>query len=191
MVRKYVALLVLAFALIVFAAPQVKAQGIGIGPQLGWQKSSSADKGSLMYGAALRLKLSPAIGIEGSVNYRQEKYANGGLTVRSWPVMVTGLIYPIPVVYGAIGVGWYNTTFDYSQELTLKNLANNTQQNFGWHLGAGLEVPLGEAAWLTGDVRYVFLNYDFGQLATAASTGSLSSKFYVITVGLLFGFHNQ
>lgn len=189
MVKKYAALSVLLMLL--FIAPQIKAQGIGIGPQLGWQKSSSADNGSLMYGAALRLKLSQAIGIEGSVNYRQEEYANGGLTIRSWPVMVTGLIYPIPVVYGAVGVGWYNTTFDYSQELTLKNLANNTQQNFGWHLGAGVEVPLGQAAWLTGDVRYVFLNYDFGQLATAASTGDLSSNFFVITVGLLFGFHNQ
>ncbi|MGE5399562.1 MAG: outer membrane beta-barrel protein [Ignavibacteriales bacterium] len=186
MFKKYLALMIV----LVFVASEIKAQGIGIGPQLGWQKSSSADNGALMYGAALRVKLSPAIGIEGSINYRQEKYADGGLTVRSWPVMVTGLIYPIPVVYGAIGVGWYNTTFDYSQELTLKNLQNNTTQNFGWHLGGGLELPLGKSAWLTGDIRYVFLNYDFGQLATQASTGDLSSNFFVITVGLLFGIHN-
>ncbi|MGE5411032.1 MAG: outer membrane beta-barrel protein [Clostridiales bacterium] len=175
--------------LVLFIASVVNAQGIGIGPVLGWQKSSSADKGNLMYGAALRLKLSEAIGIEGSINYRQEEYANGGLKVRSWPVMVTGLFYPFPIVYGLIGVGWYNTTFDYSNQLTLQNLQNNTTSDFGWHLGGGVEVPLGENLMLTGDIRYVFLNYDFGQLAQKAQTGDLNSKFYVISVGLLFGIH--
>lgn len=186
MLKKIIALSFILFITATF----VKAQGVGIGPQLGWQKSSSADNGSLMYGAALRLKLSQAIGVEGSVSYRQEEYANGGLKVSSWPVMVTGLFYPFPVVYGLVGVGWYNTTFDYSNQLTLQNLQNNTTSNFGWHLGGGVEIPLGQNLLLTGDIRYVFLNYDFGQLASKAQTGDLSSNFYVIAVGLLFGIHN-
>lgn len=185
MLRK---IILLSFILLM-AASLVKAQGIGIGPQLGWQKASSAEDGSFMYGAALRLKLSQAIGIEGSVNYRQEDYANGGLEVSSWPVMVTGLFYPIPVVYGAIGVGWYNTTFDYGDQLSLQNLEDNTTSNFGWHLGGGLEFPIGKNVLLTGDIRYIFLNYDFGDLASRAQTGDLSSNFYVITLGLLFGIH--
>ncbi|MGE5497292.1 MAG: outer membrane beta-barrel protein [Syntrophothermus sp.] len=182
--------IMLTAVVMVISSVMLSAQGIGIGPQIGWQKASSADNGRLMYGAALRLKASPAIGIEGSINYREEEYANGGLKVRTWPVMVTGLFYPIPFVYGAIGVGWYNTTFDYGQKLTVENLKNNTQQNFGWHLGGGLEVPLGQTVMLTGDIRYVFLNYDFGDLANKAQTGDLSSNFYVITVGLLFGINN-
>ncbi|MGE5680170.1 MAG: outer membrane protein [Bacillota bacterium] len=179
---------IIAF-LILITDSFTNAQGIGIGPVLGWQKSSSADNGTLMYGAALRIKLSQAFGVEGSVSYRQEEYANGGLKVSSWPVMVTGLFYPFPVVYGLIGGGWYNTTFDYSNQLTLQNLQNNTTSNFGWHLGGGVEIPAGENLLITGDIRYVFLNYDFGQLAQKAQTGDLSSNFFVISVGLLFGIH--
>ncbi len=87
---------------------------IGFGPQVGFFKSQDADNARVMWGAALRLKLSEALGIEGSVNYREEEYNNGAVKVESWPVMVTGLIYPVPVIYGAIGAGWYNSSADYN-----------------------------------------------------------------------------
>ena len=98
--------------------------------------------------------------------------------------MVTGLFYPLPIVYGAVGVGWYNTTFDYDEgKPGLLGLGSETKQEFGWHFGAGAELPLGAHTKLVGDVRYVFLNYDFKQFP---GSSGLSSDFYVITVGLLF-----
>jgi hypothetical protein len=158
--------------------------GLGFGPILGWYRASDADGGQLTGGLAMRLKLGPALGVEGSITYRQEKYNQGAVTARSWPLMVTGLIYPLPVIYGAIGAGWYNTTFDYDQNILPLNAGNSeTVQKFGWHFGGGLELPLGSASFVA-DIRYVFLNYDFKQLP---GTGSTNNDFYVISAGILFG----
>ncbi len=172
----------LLMGLITLMVAPVKAQSVSLGPQVGYYKAEGAD-GNFMGGVAWRFKFTPMLGLEGSINYRQEKYANGALTVRSWPVMVTGLIYPLPIVYGAIGAGWYNTTFDYDQNL-LPNLKDETTQEFGWHFGGGVELPIGTRFKLTGDVRYVFLNYDFKEIP---GSSDLKSNFYVVTIGLLFG----
>lgn len=171
----------LLILLTILVAPQVLAQGIGLGPQIGYQKAADADDGKLMFGAALRLMLTSALGVEGSINYRQEKFADDALTVRSWPVMVTGLLYPLPIIYGAVGAGWYNTTFDFDQNLVIAE--DETTQEFGWHFGAGLELPIGAKSRLTGDIRYVFLDYDFDEIPFR----DVDSNFYVITVGFLFG----
>ncbi|MFQ6113107.1 MAG: outer membrane beta-barrel protein [bacterium] len=171
----------LVAVLMILIVPQVLAQGIGLGPQIGYQKAADADEGKFMFGAALRLKLTSALGVEGSINYRQEKFADEALTVRSWPVMVTGLIYPRPIIYGAVGAGWYNTTFDFDQNRVAAK--DETNQQFGWHFGGGLELPIGSKSRLTGDIRYVFLDYDFKEIPF----DDVDSNFYVITAGFLFG----
>ena len=97
--------------------------------------------------------------------------------------MVTGLIYPLPIAYGAIGAGWYNTTFDYNQNnVLLQAIKDDTKQEFGWHFGGGAEVPVGSNFKLTTDLRYVFLNYDFKEIP---GSGDLNSNFYVLTFGFL------
>ena len=175
----------LIVGLITLVAAQVNAQSIGLGPQVGYYKARDADEGNFMGGAACRLKLTPVLGVEASINYRQETYADDALTVRSWPVMVTGLIYPLPMVYGAIGAGWYNTTFDYNQDkFPLWAVKDETKQEFGWHFGGGLEVPIGPNFKLAADVRYVFLDYDFEKIP---GSDDLNSNFTVVTVGFLFG----
>ncbi len=62
--------------------------------------------------------------------------------------------------------------------------AVETKQEFGWHFGGGIEVPVGTMAKLVGDIRYVFLNYDFQKFPGSSGT---TSNFYVIDVSLLFG----
>ena len=176
-------------ALVILAAISAIAQGsIGFGPQLGIYKSPDADGVNLMGGAALRLKFSPALGVEASINYRQAKYGNGAVDVKSWPVMVTGLFYPFPVLYGAVGAGWYNTTIDYSIPSGLPGgstvLSSESKQQFGWHFGGGLEIPLGPVGKLVGDIRYVFLNYNF---KTFPGSNGVSNNFVMIAIGLLFG----
>ncbi len=173
----------LLMGLIGVTASQVNAQSVGIGPQVGYFRVQDADEGNFTGGAAVRVKLNPFLGVEASIGYRQEEYADALLTVRSWPVMVTGLIYPLPAIYGAMGFGWYNTTFDYDQD-RLPLLKDDTAQKVGWHFGGGVELPVGTRVKLTADVRYVFLNYDFKDIPGSAD---LNSNFYVITAGLLFG----
>jgi opacity protein-like surface antigen len=172
----------LIIGLVALMVSQVNAQSISIGPQVGYYRAQDADQGNFTGGVALRLKLVPFLGAEASIGYRQEKYADDLLTVRSWPVMVTGLIYPLPMIYGAMGFGWYNTAIDYDQD-RVPLLEDETVQKIGWHFGGGLELPLGTRVKLTADIRYVFLNYDFKEIP---GSGDLKSNFYVITAGLLF-----
>jgi len=174
--------ILLILGLITVLVVPVNAQMVSLGPQVGYYKAQDAD-GNFMGGVAWRFKFTPLFGLEASINYRQEKYANDALTVRSWPIMVTGLIYPIPIVYGAIGAGWYSTTFDYDQD-KFSFLEDETTQEFGWHFGGGVEFPIGSNFKLTGDIRYVFLDYDFKEIP---GSPDLKSNFYVITAGLLFG----
>ncbi len=166
----------------VLVAP-VNAKSVSLGPQVGYYKVQDADQGDFMGGVAWRFRLTPMLGLEASINYRQEKYADDVLTVRSWPIMVTGLIYPFPRVYGAIGAGWYSTTFDYDQN-KFSLLEDETTLEFGWHFGGGVELPVGSNFKLTTDLRYVFLNYDFN---TIMNNSDLNSNFYIITAGFLLG----
>jgi opacity protein-like surface antigen len=160
----------------------VNAASISLGPQVGYYKARNADNGAFIGGATCRLKFTPVLGAEASINYRQETYGNDAVTVRSWPVMATGLLYPLPFFYGAIGAGWYNSTFDYNQS-KYPILIDETKQKFGWHFGAGAEIPVGPTFKLTGDIRYVFLNYAFQEIPGSAN---MKSDFFVITVGGLF-----
>jgi opacity protein-like surface antigen len=169
---------------IMLIATQAGAQSIKIGPQIGFQKAQDADEGRFMFGGAMRVKLIPFLGVEGTIGYRQEKFANDALTVRTWPVMVTGLVYPFRKIYGAIGAGWYNTTFDYDQaRFPSQGINDETQQEFGWHFGGGIELPVGKRFKLTTDFRYVFLNYDFDAIP---GSGEIDSDSYIITAGFLY-----
>jgi len=152
-----------------------------IGPHVGYYKAKDADDGKVMFGGALRLKLTNALGFEGSIDYRQEGYRNESIVVRTWPVLLTGLFYPTPNIYGAAGVGWYNTQIEFEKDLAQRN--DKSSQEFGWHFGAGVEIPLSERVMINTDFRYTFLDYDFGEVPGA---GEISSDFFAVTAGLLF-----
>jgi hypothetical protein len=152
-----------------------------LGPQVGIQKSNSADQANLWAGAALRVKILPALGGEASVDYRQDKFYNGAVNIKSWPIQLTGLLYPLPIIYGAIGAGWYMTTFDYNQAV-YPQLKDDTRSRFGWHFGLGGEIPLAIAK-ITADVRYVFLDYAFKQVPELSG---LQWDFFVISASFLF-----
>lgn len=173
-------------AVLVLLPLTARAQGGAFfGPHLGIQKASDAEDANYLGGATLRLKLTPVLAIEGDIGYRQAKFGSGSLTVRDWPVTATGLIYPLPMIYGGIGAGWYNTTFDYADSYNDIGIGDETDQEFGWHLVAGLEIPASPNVKIFGDVRYVFLDYKFKELPGAVLDGA-KSDFYSINLGLLF-----
>jgi len=155
-----------------------------IGPQLGYFKANDADDGNIMGGVAARLKFEEIFGIEASINYRQEKYLNNSVTVKNWPMMLTALVYPIPNFYGGLGVGWYNTSYTYNNSLLDLNISSDTQQKFGWHFGGGVEIPVGDIGKIVGDLRYVFLDYDFEEFP---GSNNVNADYYVIMVGFLIG----
>jgi len=183
MIRR--SLLTTVFAFFLLSLSPLAAGGFSIGPHLGFQKAKDANEGKFMVGASARLKLIGALGAEGMISYRQEKYGdNDYLTTKSWPIMVTGLLYPVPFLYAGVGVGWHRTTYDYNENAPPTPAAgrDETKTDFGWHLNVGVEIPLGGMD-LVGDLRYVFLDRQFPGLEDITS---LNSDFLMITAGLLF-----
>ncbi|MDF1545910.1 MAG: outer membrane beta-barrel protein [bacterium] len=158
---------------------------VHLGPHLGIQKSQDAEDANYLVGATLRLKLAPLFGVEGNFGYRQEKYGTDVLTVKSWPLTATGMLYLLPVVYGGVGAGWYNTSFDYASEYNDDGYIDETTQKFGWHLAAGIELPASQNFRLFGDVRYVFIDYNIKDVPGAVLDG-VDADFYSINFGLLF-----
>ncbi len=176
MFRKLVAIF-----FIIIMTYEVKAQTIAIGPQLGYHKSEDAE-GAVMLGAAGRFYLARSLALEASINYRTEEYDGGALKTTMYPVMVSGMLYFFPLLYGTVGAGWYNTKIDYAEEFNLLGLKDETKSEFGYHIGIGAELGLGNLI-LTGDVRYVFLDLKLDRLP---GIKEFKNNFYIITAGVLF-----
>jgi len=169
------------FALICLFPFGTRAEsGLGFGPRIGYERSKDADSGEFTFGAALRARFLSVLGAEGSIDYREDQFGGDAVRFKSWPVMATGLVYPLPVLYGAVGAGWHNVSLDFKDP----HLQDVDGQEFGWHVGGGLEIPLGDAGALAADVRYVFLNLEAGELPEVVDR---DADFYVITVALLLG----
>ena len=178
----------LILVLFTFGAAPVLAQSVArLGPLVGLYKGRDADGYRVIGGAALRFRLSDMIGIEGSINYRKEEYNHESVDVQSWPLMVTGLLYPIPFVYGAVGAGWYNIVVSYhvppGTPVSLTSVSGETKQQFGWHCGGGVELKVFSFVTLVGDIRYVMLNYNF---RSSPGSNAVISSSPVMTAVLLF-----
>ncbi|MEG8946140.1 outer membrane protein [Rosettibacter firmus] len=173
--------IIVIFIVNLILALELNAQSIAIGPQLGYHKSEDAE-GSMLLGAMGRIYLAHSFAVEAAINYRSEDYENGAVKTKMYPVMVSGLLYFFPLLYGTVGAGWYNTKIDYSSTLNSLGLKDQTKSEFGYHLGLGAEFGLGNLI-LTGDIRYVFLNLKLDRLP---GVKELKNNFYIITVGVLF-----
>jgi opacity protein-like surface antigen len=178
----------LILVLFIFGAAPLAAQSVvRLGPLVGLYKGRDADGYRVIGGAALRFRLSDMIGIEGSINYRKEEYNHESVGVQSLPLMVTGLLYPVPFVYGAVGAGWYTTSVSYhappGTTASLISVSRGTQQQFGWHCGGGVELRAFSFVTLVGDIRYVMLNDNF---RSSPGNNSVISSSPVMTAVLLF-----
>jgi opacity protein-like surface antigen len=176
---------ILSLVLVSLIVPPAYAQGnFGLEVLGGLYRPQDANGLKPIGGAALRFKLSALVGIEASINYREETYSSGSIAVKSWPVMVTGLLYPIPPIYLAMGTGWYSTSVHYRvPAVSPAAFANDTKQQIGWQIGAGVELPVFSFVEFVGDVRYVIRDHRFEPLSGA---NGVSGNSPVVTAGLLF-----
>jgi hypothetical protein len=170
--------LVFLLAIFVFIG-STQAQKLIVGPQLGYFVPAEKDAdGSVYLGGAARLKFG-SLGVEGAINYRQQSKETivGKFTTKFYPVMVSGLIYPIPMVYATAGIGWYN----YTVELEfLGHTSDYSDSEIGYHIGGGVELPVGNMI-LSGDIKYIFMEYQFEDSDT-----DFSADGFVINATLFF-----
>jgi opacity protein-like surface antigen len=155
-----------------------------IGPRATYFKPKDATKGSWYGGAQARLHFTPALAAEGSIDYRKNDYP-GDATIKAYPVQATLLAYIFPhscvspFLLG--GAGWYFT------RVQGPGLATKTDNRFGPHAGAGLEVALSRSLSLDGSYRYIWLS-DVKSNNKNAITQTYRDSGSMVTMALDFRF---
>jgi hypothetical protein len=185
----------LALAAAVMIAPACAHAGIlGLGGHAGYFRVTDEGEKKFFAGAHARLRLPLFLTFEGALDYRPsaERTVNGpgpgtDLDVTTYPITISAMAYPIPIVYLLAGVGWYNTTIEFKDSGVTTGPDSETKDNFGSHFGAGIELPIGGNKSLSADVRYVFLNYDVTKL-DLGGLKELDADYFSFQVGLTFDF---
>jgi hypothetical protein len=161
--------------MILALVPQANA-GLGIGARYSYVHNNGIEDNSSMFGAMVRLRHMTFFGLEGAIDYRKEEFDNGN-ELRSTPITASLMIYPIPVAYGLVGIGFYRSTLETTTG------AEATDTKIGYHYGIGAEVPLVPLVKLTGDIRYQFIDYEFEDIAE--SVGKVEADGYAISAGVI------
>lgn len=178
-----ISVLLMGLQTVVLAGEGIGENVFSIGPRATYSTPKDAD-GEWSPGAQARLHLSPALGLEASIDYRKNDF--GTLTtIKTYPVQASLLAYIIPdgVVSPFLlgGVGWYYTQVNGPASFS------NTTSRFGLHAGAGLEVMLNKSLSLDGTYRYVWLE-SVGSKDTNALDKTYKDSGSMITVALNFQF---
>ncbi len=163
-----VVLLFLGMVIASASAASPAGPGGNLGGHLGWAKAADSDEGNFLVGAHAELRLIPWLGVQGSVDYRfadEINFTNSGQAkVRSIPLTVTARFYLVATeqvsVFAAAGAGWYHLVYDFSDDLEALGIDDTSQNTFGWHVGAGLVVPISPTVALYGEGRAVFADPD-------------------------------
>jgi opacity protein-like surface antigen len=167
---------------------------LALGGHAGYFQVSDNGENNFYAGAHARLRLPLLLALEGSLDYRPSSTRTVGvpspgtdLDVTTYPITVSALVYPMPLIYLLGGVGWYNTTIEFSEAGVTSGPASETNDNFGSHVGAGLEMSVGGNRSLNAGIRYVFLDYDVTRL-DLGGLDTIEADYYSIQVGLTFNF---
>ena len=162
---------------------------IGIGPRLGYYIPEDADDGNFYGGLQIRGRIGPVFGLEAAVEYHTEQtfdVANFTADTRLIPITGSALLF-VPLSeyfapYGIAGLGAYYTIYDYPDDATNLGFDDFEEFNLGYHLGFGVEFPMGSNVALNVDYRYIFLNPDENE--ENLDDASLSGN--TLTAGLMF-----
>jgi len=185
--------LTLAIAL-VSARPAAAQFFVSLGVHAGYSQTKDTASGSFIGGAQARFRLLSFIGAEALAEYRQTTYQSGGvdvLQVKDIPLQLSAMLYLIPAgplqIYA---LGGFGTHFTKSEGLgPAPASCTTTQAKWAPQVGAGVEIWPNKSFFISGDVRYVFL--DIGSVSdveSALKTGSLSANYWQATAGLNFKF---
>jgi opacity protein-like surface antigen len=162
-------------------ASAASAPAGGLGVRVGRVSVPDTDEDATTVGAFLRS--GRALGFEGAIDYRSEDLAGGG-ELRTWPVTASLVLSPVPLVHALAGVGWYNTTLEFPAAL---NIEKKTESKLGWHVGGGAQVPLFAPVSVVGDLRYAYIDYDFGDAVDAVADFD-GGNYFALQLGAMLQF---
>lgn len=180
--RAVLAVILMTAAVLLDVRPATSAEVI---PGIGVTRTvDGGDEAQLSGSLALRGNLLPILKSEIAVGYRHESLFDDALKVRMWPITTSLWLAPVPALYFGAGVGWYHVTLDYDEDRVVLPLEDNTEQEFGIHLGGGVQVPLGTRVGVDLGGRYVMMRDQEGPLVPEQFDGD----FWTTTVGLAIKF---
>lgn len=153
-------------------------------PAVGVTKSTDDNAGDAQgyFGLSLRAPVLPYLKLEGTIGYRQDRFAGGDLKVRQWPITASAWAFPTPILYAGGGLGWYRTTFDYSNAIPIRD---DTRSKMGLHVGGGADFPLSPKLGLDINGRYIFMQRDDETLEVPTT---FNPDFWSLSAGLAFQF---
>jgi len=137
------------------------------------------DNDAFIGGGVVRAEVLSILTGELAVDYKKDELEGGG-DISTVPIQLSALITPLPIVYGTIGVGWYNVSA--SDDLTEQVEELDDVSDAALHLGFGAEFPVSNRLSVIGDVRYIFLSYDIEDTVDAIDD---DASFSTYTGGLL------
>jgi hypothetical protein len=173
-------------SLLAGAAP-CEAQGFGIGARMAMIKAETegdiADPDAVRFtGAQIRLRPSPRMGIEVSLDRHAETFELLNEKVIDYPLQASLMLFPAtgafsPYLLG--GPGWYT----HKIESTLSDGDDSVStRKFGWHAGFGAELLMGKHAGLHGDYRYTFLQFGDDDDDEPGQTGAQPRNSFVTSL---------
>jgi opacity protein-like surface antigen len=145
---------------------------VGFGASAGYAVCPNAHIGAPQLQFLSRIRLGAVVGFEGMVGYTGEHRfsfitaAGEDLSASVHRIPVTGsLLLFIPLAptftpYLVGGVGAHYVILDYSEDIN-EAISDKSKTRFGYHLGAGLEIPLNEHVAILGDYRYLYVDNAF------------------------------
>jgi outer membrane protein W len=153
----------LPFTLPEFTALEKFKPDLLIGARAGFVMATDAEEAVPFIGAGARFPIADIAAVEFSFDVWQDEFANGDAKVLHYPVMVSGMFYfpletPNTAPYIIAGVGMHNFKFEYSGALSGEQ--NDTDAEFSFHGGAGLELTVGRFLKVHMDVRWILMDPD-------------------------------
>lgn len=156
--------------------------GVTLGGRAAYYRPKDADSGTLNAGAQIRFHFTQVIAVEGSGDYRRNRFE--GTNVDIFPLQASLLLYLAPrwavSPYLLGGVGWYYTH--------VQGSGGVTNHRYGPHAGAGLEAAFARHWSIDGSYRYLWT-----QSLTAPTTAhpagrNFSDNGFMLTAALNYRF---
>lgn len=151
---KRMTFLLAALLCVAMAAPSPSEGGIGIGVRGGMLVD---DQDTRSIGGFVRLR-SGFFGLEAAWD-RWNVETLGGADIDTSPLTFGLMAYPLPWVYAIGGLGLYDDSIgDPGPESFF-----DEDDDVGWQLGGGVEIPVLPIVSVTGDVRWTFLDREVNE----------------------------
>lgn len=180
------ALVLLAFIL---AAPPAAADALSVelGLHGGLVNTKDGDGGSFLGGAQARFHLFWILAAEGRVSYYTDSYdlgALGSVDIENLPVQISGMIYPIKLPRVGIYLLGGGTYSNLKVKGTSVVQGEVTEKGWSSHVGAGIDIKIGEKTTLNGDVRAVFLDASSVDKLIDSARSNYKGDFWTATIGI-------